>query len=785
MFAPLIAKQKTKSAEFSRAPVASQRHGQPALSQVQLLQRRIGNQALLRLFAQHGNEPGAAGNMARLPGILQAKLRIGAVNDPLEHEADRVADQVMRMPAPDLALSSAPQQVSRKCEECEEEEEKLQMKEAGPEAAAGHAPASVHEVLRSPGQPLDAATRGFMEPRFGQDFSGVRVHTGTSAEQSARDVNANAYTVGHDVVFDAGRFAPGALEGRRLIAHELTHVVQQSGADGIRTGQGNEKRGLSPIVRYMPGTRQERALLAHELTHVLQQGGSNPAVGAPVALQRQSTASPASTGRAPYPTTGERRDIQEILNPVATEGVAPPVTDPDGFKAAMQARMNPYIDMVVAAARERESSSVSLSQGVIESLGDVAQPAVESFYGSYLRAAVHTPDETTRRAGFRLREHLHLVPNTPQPNTDEIAKEWVLSRMEQQGADLLSHFNVISGEGRRDQTLFLDVGDAIFEDRKDDIRTIVLFYPGFESAGEASIQAKVAPLDEDEPETETKRRGRWGALEATIHEMLHAVTHERFEEVVEPLERSGIAVEGFTEYFTRPVYDSLAERAVKDNALRASIEGVAAPYKSLLVPASEADGYQQYVDAVHEIRSILGGSDEGLKLAYFQGLVEYIGLGGWNEAEAERRRFPGNTLGFGALLTFDDDDVGLLRLDYARVVMGRAGALQLRLGGQVYYLEEGHRLGVAGTVSLRIQGTKAYIEGQLGVGGSASAEGAPVSDTDTDTVRLDLIPGMEAGVRIGAYRVGVNAMLLFPIKGGPVSERVLRLGLGIGLGLDF
>ncbi len=236
MFAPLIAKQKTKSGEFSRAPVEPQRHHQPALSQVQLLQRRIGNQALLRLFAQHGNELGAPRNMARLPGILQAKLRIGSVNDPLEHEADRVADQVMRMPAPDVALSSAPEQVSRKCEECEEEEEKLQMKEAGPQAAASDAPASVHEVLRAPGQPLDAATRGFMEPRFGQDFSGVRVHTDAAAAQSARDVNANAYTVGQNMVFGTGRFAPGTDEGQRVIAHELTHVVQQAGSGPTGAG---------------------------------------------------------------------------------------------------------------------------------------------------------------------------------------------------------------------------------------------------------------------------------------------------------------------------------------------------------------------------------------------------------------------------------------------------------------------------------------------------------------------------------------------------------------------
>jgi Domain of unknown function (DUF4157) len=90
------------------------------------------------------------------------------------------------------------------------------------------APASVDQALASPGRPLEPALRQDMEQGFGYDFSRVRVHAGAAAEQSARDVNAQAYTVEHDIVFSAGRFVPGTHEGRRLIAHELTHVVQQT-----------------------------------------------------------------------------------------------------------------------------------------------------------------------------------------------------------------------------------------------------------------------------------------------------------------------------------------------------------------------------------------------------------------------------------------------------------------------------------------------------------------------------------------------------------------------------
>ena len=109
------------------------------------------------------------------------------------------------------------------------------------------APPIVHEVIRSPGQPLDPAARDFMEPRFGYDFSGVRVHSGTAAEQSARAVNARVYAVGYDIVFGAGHHATGTGQGARLLAHELAHVVQQQTAQSpvrIQRYEGPEHQDL-------------------------------------------------------------------------------------------------------------------------------------------------------------------------------------------------------------------------------------------------------------------------------------------------------------------------------------------------------------------------------------------------------------------------------------------------------------------------------------------------------------------------------------------------------------
>jgi hypothetical protein len=164
---------------------------------------------------------------------------VGPPNDRFEQEADRVADQVMRMAEPQRTSATnpdgqpAPAAIQRLCPECEdevrrqpaEEEEELQMKRASramPEIGAGLR--ARIGGLRSGGQPLPPPLRTFFDPRFGHDFGRVRIHTDA---QAARAVHARAFTVGQDVVFGAGQYAPETASGRHLLAHELTHVVQQ------------------------------------------------------------------------------------------------------------------------------------------------------------------------------------------------------------------------------------------------------------------------------------------------------------------------------------------------------------------------------------------------------------------------------------------------------------------------------------------------------------------------------------------------------------------------------
>ena len=243
------------------------------------LQRIIGNQAVQRMLQTHaeelevGSTSTAASRFAhgfsRIPlhapaaGTIQAKLTVNTPGDIYEEEADTVAEQVMRMTTP--LASNVQRQI--------EAEKLIQRKTIG-DGQPQTAPPIVHEVLRSSGQPLDSATRGFMEPRVGHDFSRVRVHTGAAAEQSALEVNAHAYTVGHNIVFGAGRFAPGAQDGRRLIAHELTHVVQQSISDA---GTAASMHG-APVVQRQPAKARQPP--AAETWSEVEKGAYNNIVAA-------------------------------------------------------------------------------------------------------------------------------------------------------------------------------------------------------------------------------------------------------------------------------------------------------------------------------------------------------------------------------------------------------------------------------------------------------------------------------------------------------------------------
>lgn len=161
---------------------------------------------------------------------IQCKLTVGAVEDPLEQEADAMAEKVMRMPEPNY--------IQRRCADCEQEDTVqrkplasfIQKKSSQQRSfTASDATSAGIESTRGSGSPLPDSTAKFMSQRFGSDFSDVRIHNNAHAAALNKDLSAQAFTVGNDIYFNEGKYAPETSEGKRLLAHELTHTVQQKG----------------------------------------------------------------------------------------------------------------------------------------------------------------------------------------------------------------------------------------------------------------------------------------------------------------------------------------------------------------------------------------------------------------------------------------------------------------------------------------------------------------------------------------------------------------------------
>ena len=257
---------QTKTTEANRKKSRSPSY-QPLLREpaqvntILQLQQAVGNQAVQRMLHS---------------GAIQAKLRIGKPGDVYEQEADRVSEQVMRMPdpqthetAPVSGRANTPQ-LQRECAECPEkeeeglqlkpladsitpllqrqtEEEDLQAKEVpGQTSKTGPALEAHINNVRGGGRPLSGSERAFFEPRFGHDFNKVRVHADSRATQSAQSINARAYTFRKQIVFGPNSYHPQTSAGRQLLAHELTHVVQQNGsseaADSIQRTVASNSR---------------------------------------------------------------------------------------------------------------------------------------------------------------------------------------------------------------------------------------------------------------------------------------------------------------------------------------------------------------------------------------------------------------------------------------------------------------------------------------------------------------------------------------------------------------
>jgi hypothetical protein len=286
-----------------RQPAAETEHQQKPFrledADVMDLQRQIGNQATQAVL---GVQRKAAAGLPSVPGVVQTKMTVNEPGDQYEQEADQVAHEVMTMPDPvqreavpeedelmqkplqreavpeEDELMQKPLQREAVPEEDElmqkplqreavpEEDELMQkpiQREAVPEEdelampkrissiqrdSAAAVPAVSAEMenqinqAKGSGQPLPESARNFMENRFGQDFSQVRVHTGTESHELNNSLQARAFTTGSDIFFREGEYNPESGSGKELLAHELTHVVQQGGSSELKTKKEDDSR---------------------------------------------------------------------------------------------------------------------------------------------------------------------------------------------------------------------------------------------------------------------------------------------------------------------------------------------------------------------------------------------------------------------------------------------------------------------------------------------------------------------------------------------------------------
>jgi hypothetical protein len=201
-----------------------------------------------KTHSYNNNEP-AIKSSNNNNSLLQPKLRISQPGDVYEQEADRVAEKVMAMSSMPFSYSAIPsigdrskakgKEIDKKCTACQMKGQQENIEISRKLSYASNLEASdqvTNEIINnilssSSGSSLDANTLNFMGLKFGHDFSKVRIHTNSKAAASADSINAAAYTVGNDIVFAHGEYSPSSARGKRLLAHEFTHVVQQSGSD--------------------------------------------------------------------------------------------------------------------------------------------------------------------------------------------------------------------------------------------------------------------------------------------------------------------------------------------------------------------------------------------------------------------------------------------------------------------------------------------------------------------------------------------------------------------------
>jgi hypothetical protein len=668
------------------------------------LQRALGNRAVGQLLRAEG-------------GAGPTGLDVSAPGDRCEQEADRLSGEVMRMAEPRSVSSAAGTGGAGGSTAAP-----VRRKPAGAKGAVAQAaPASVHDVLAAPGRPLDAASRGFMEPRFGHDLGGVRVHTGAAADAAADAVQARAFTVGDDVVFGRGEFAPHGTPGRALLAHELAHVVQG--------GHGEPQLMRQPVETHYPTADEQRAI---EKALARDFGG---------------TEAPAPVEGAPAPTRG--RSITEAE------------------RDALAARLKPdYFSAIAALDAGGTSGPGGMDEAGAFAVAEEARTKIFEKFGSYaFRQIALTRDETTTRTARHRDDQVLVIFHAPPELVDSVARTLVTTHCPECKAALsdLDSDSSLAVVERLKQAALAERADLIR--RVTDKRV-----PGAYNRFQSRAILRIKPRDE--------------LLQTAVHELIHALAHPAFSAAFgdEDYVNEGFT-EYFTQQVIgggiNPAYQEQYNKVI---AARDTMKGPFV-FSSVFGKAAEESMRQAYFRGRLDLigwRPSDSGEEADVKAADPTAkawdattAARYAGI--YQEKARAKQDASSNVLGMG--LVFNRQGDATVSVSYARVVKvfdplsrGRLLVDASALASPAKPQTLGGSLGIAA----EYQEPYLYAQGGVRFSGTAALSGDPA--------RLDVSPFVGVGLRLWqTVRLGPEIMVAFPVTGQGVQfAGGVKLGFEFG-----
>ena len=660
---------------------------------------------------------------------IQLKLSVGAVNDPLEHEADDMADKVMRMPETSFIQRKA----GCGCSCCDQDDEHVRLKPLASQVTpfiqaksdgAGVVSDAVSSRITSSmggGSPMQSDTRSFMESRFGTGFGDVKIHNNDESAQLNRSLNAKAFTVSNNIYFNSGYYQPETNSGKHLLAHELTHVVQQGGEINKAVLQRKSYApdvqkafGLGPIYNYPGGYPVLSPLNAVDMLDTLLEldnanlivlqslidnlGGAPAGVGVDrlkayflgvknalrqdlmSAAELSSLAKalpllPDDQQRAIYSFTAAHRtasqdlykgtklptgtgqgNIEKVFNPgatfVAPVGPVAPVVinlpkpdpvcaDPVKFSNKVRKVLDPQITGGAKTFRTRKAIGPNFPIASANSMADLAQNETEKYFRPYLAEASRSGAAGTYSLGGGVKASGMLKDQSTTKiwQTTAGRLSWLKYWFNHQTANMNNTLNCDTAQIEAALTI-MATDAALIPDIDDYINS----WPA-EATGGINIQPFLDP-------TQLVCQ-RWDTFTTIIHEFIHVLAHPNFRNAENKLPNNGLEIlkEGLDDVLRKELWEGAGHLKSQLSSPgrdpdRALIEGV----KSPLDPSKVCShSYYDNLPEAEKVAKIVGMNN--VKLAYFLGQTEYLGIGTGTTTSA-----PGTLAGISFYKTADAND---------------------------------------------------------------------------------------------------------------------------------